>query len=76
MDDNRSRLLAKALDLFTQRGYDAVGVQEVAEAAGVKKPTLYHYFGSKSGLLKVILEENYAGFKTDLCVASHITGMW
>lgn len=70
MDDNRSRLLAKALDLFTQRGYDAVGVQEVAEAAGVKKPTLYHYFGSKSGLLKVILEENYAGFITDLCVAS------
>ena len=59
MEDNRSRLLNCALDLFTARGYDAVGVQEVADAAGLKKPTLYHYFGSKSGLLKAILEENF-----------------
>jgi TetR/AcrR family transcriptional regulator len=60
MEDNRSRLLACALDLFTARGYDAVGVQEVADAAGLKKPTLYHYFGSKSGLLQSLLEENFA----------------
>ena len=56
-EDNRSRLLACALDLFASRGYDAVGVQEVAEAAGLKKPTLYHYFGSKSGLLATLLNE-------------------
>ena len=60
MEDNRSRLLAYALDLFAARGYDAVGVQEVADAAGLKKPTLYHYFGSKSGLLHTLLEENFA----------------
>ncbi len=59
MEDNRSRLLACALDLFAARGYDAVGVQEVADAAGLKKPTLYHYYGSKSGLLKALLEENF-----------------
>jgi len=59
MDDNRSRLLARALDLFAARGYDAVGVQEVADAAGLKKPTLYHYFGSKSGLLQTLLDENF-----------------
>ena len=61
MEDNRSRLLACALALFTARGYDAVGVQEVADAAGLKKPTLYHYFGSKSGLLQTLLDENVAG---------------
>lgn len=60
MEDNRSRLLACALQLFTARGYDAVGVQEVADAAGLKKPTLYHYFGSKSGLLRTLLDENFA----------------
>ncbi len=60
MDDNRSRLLECALELFSARGYDAVGVQEVAEAAGVQKPTLYHYFGSKQGLLASLLEENYS----------------
>ena len=60
MSDNRARLLACALDLFTTRGYDAVGVQEVADAAGVKKPTLYHYFGSKNGLLQTLLDENFS----------------
>jgi len=59
MDDNRSRLLDCALELFTARGYDAVGVQDVADAAGLKKPTLYHYFGSKSGLLQTLLDEYF-----------------
>jgi AcrR family transcriptional regulator len=57
--NNRERLLACALELFTTRGFDAVGVQEVANAAGLKKPTLYHYFGSKSGLLHTLLAENF-----------------
>ena len=48
-----------ALDLFYAKGYDAVGVQEIVEKAGITKPTLYYYFGSKLGLLKTILETNY-----------------
>jgi TetR/AcrR family transcriptional regulator len=55
--DNRSRLQAVALDLFAARGYDAVGVQEIVEAAGVTKPTLYHYFGNKQGLLQSALHD-------------------
>ena len=53
--DNRSIILNCALDLFTARGYDAVGVQEIVEAAGITKPTLYHYFGSKGGLMEALL---------------------
>jgi AcrR family transcriptional regulator len=60
--NNREKLLSCALDLFTTRGYDAVGVQEVAEAAGLKKPTLYHYFGSKSGLLRTLLAGYFEEF--------------
>lgn len=52
-------LLECALDLFSTRGYDAVGVQEIAEAAGVTKPTLYHYFGSKGGVLQTLLIETF-----------------
>lgn len=52
--DSRAGLLRAALTLFAARGYDAVGVQEVAEAAGVAKPTLYHFFGSKHGLLEAL----------------------
>jgi TetR/AcrR family transcriptional regulator len=60
MENNRSRLLDCAIRLFASRGFDAVGVQEVADAAGLKKPTLYHYFGSKAGLLKTLLDETFA----------------
>ena len=59
--DNRENLLDCAQALFAARGYDAVGVQEIVEAAGVTKPTLYHYFGCKRGLLDALLEERYAG---------------
>jgi len=58
--DSRAGLLHSALTLFAARGYDGVGVQEIAEAAGVAKPTLYHFFGSKLGLLKALFTE-YAG---------------
>lgn len=59
--DNRQRILECALDLFYQRGYDAVGIQEVCTEAGVTKPTLYHYFGSKSGLLETLLCDRLGG---------------
>lgn len=58
--ETRSLILDGALGLFAARGYDAVGVQELCEAGGVTKPTLYYYFGSKSGVLDAVLER-YAG---------------
>jgi AcrR family transcriptional regulator len=58
--NNRSKILACALQLFAFQGYDATGVQEIVDAAGITKPTLYHYFGSKQGLLETLLAENLA----------------
>ncbi len=54
--DNRTTILNCALDLFAARGYDAVGVQEIADAAHITKPTLYHYYGSKQGLLEALVD--------------------
>ena len=42
--DNKETIMTCALDLFYARGYDGVGVQEIADAAGITKPTLYYYF--------------------------------
>lgn len=56
-ESKREQLLQAAIRLFAERGYASVGVQEIVSAVGVTKPTLYHYFGSKQGLLAVILEE-------------------
>ena len=50
-------ILEEALKLFSNNGYEATGVQEICEQAGVTKPTLYHYFGSKQGLLDAVLLE-------------------
>jgi len=57
--DNRAKILSSALKLFATRGYDAVGTQEIVDAAGITKPTLYHYFGSKEGLLTALLETHF-----------------
>ena len=72
--DNRSLLLARALDLWSERAYDAVGVQEIVESAGVTKPTLYHYFGSKRGLLDALIDERSAGLRDSLAVVAEYRG--
>jgi TetR/AcrR family transcriptional regulator len=60
--DKRSNLLQVALELFAAQGYEAVGVQEIVEAAKITKPTLYYYFGSKYGLLETLLTEQFDRF--------------
>lgn len=68
--ENRKKILECAIDLFYQRGYDAVGVQEIAVKSGVTKPTLYYYFKSKRGLLDAIIEEKYTVLNQKLEEAS------
>ena len=48
---------------FYSKGYDAVGVQEIVDRAGITKPTLYYYFGSKLGLLKTLIEVEFKDFR-------------
>ena len=57
--NNKTLLMECAKELFYAKGYDAVGVQEIVERAGLTKPTLYYYFGSKIGLLKTLLETRF-----------------
>lgn len=56
---NEKTIRDSAMKLWARRGYGAVGVQEICQEAGITKPTLYHYFGSKQGLLSQILEVEY-----------------
>lgn len=60
--DNRENILNCALELFVSKGYNAVGIQEIVNAAGITKPTLYHYFGSKQGLLEEMMRTNFESF--------------
>lgn len=64
--DNRQAILDSALTLFYEKGYDAVGVQQIVDAAGVTKPTLYYYFGSKKGLLEQLLNEHFSWLEQEM----------
>lgn len=72
--DNRSTILSRALELWSERGYEAVGVQEIVDSAGITKPTMYHYFGSKRGLLDALIDERSAGLREALDRAAEYRG--
>lgn len=59
----RDRLFRAAIELFNRRGYAATTVREIVEAAGVTKPVLYYYFGSKEGIYLAILEDARKAFQ-------------
>ncbi|GAA1653991.1 TetR family transcriptional regulator [Nonomuraea maheshkhaliensis] len=59
-EQTRRRIAEVALRLFDERGYDAVTVNEVAEAAGVAKVTLFAYFPSKDSLVLDGVKEDTA----------------
>lgn len=49
--DREQQMLDVAEEVFAERGYGAVSMEEIAERVGLSKPMLYEYFGSKEGLL-------------------------
>jgi AcrR family transcriptional regulator len=55
-DSMRTKVLAAA-DLFAQRGLDATKMEDLAEATGVPKATLYYYFESKEEILGFLFSE-------------------
>ena len=57
------RILSTALELFAVKGYDATAVREICEAAGITKPTLYHFFGSKDGVLDALVQSGFERFR-------------
>ncbi|MEW2415709.1 helix-turn-helix domain-containing protein [Streptomyces sp. NPDC046866] len=56
----REELLCAAAELFTVRGYAATTTRTVAERAGMRQATMYHYFGGKEELLAELLESTVA----------------
>lgn len=53
--DREQQIVAVAGEVFAERGFARGSVEEVARRAGISKPLIYNYFGSKEGLLAACL---------------------
>jgi AcrR family transcriptional regulator len=60
------RILQSALDLFSSKGYDATSVREICAAAGITKPTLYHFYKSKDGVYRALVDGALQEFRRTL----------
>ena len=53
----RADIIAAATRVFSERGYHAASMSEIAEAVGIRKPSLYHHVRKKEDLLFAIHEQ-------------------
>ena len=54
--ERRTQLLGVAKRVFSELGYDAASVEEIAARAAVSKPVVYEHFGGKEGLYAVVVD--------------------
>jgi AcrR family transcriptional regulator len=55
-EETREALIAAARSLFAERGFAAVGIEEIVRAARMTRGALYHHFDSKEGLFRAVYE--------------------
>jgi len=55
--EREGRIFAAACELFAQKGYEAVGMDELAKRAGLSVGTLYNYYDSKPAVLLAVLRK-------------------
>ena len=56
-EDTKATILEKALELFSENGYDAVSVDQIAKTVGIKAPSLYNHFPGKRAIFDAIVEK-------------------
>lgn len=58
--DVRAEILTQAARLFAEQGYDGTSVQEIADAVGIRKPSLLYHFSSKDELRENVIAQMLA----------------
>ncbi|HPG54105.1 MAG TPA: TetR/AcrR family transcriptional regulator [Smithellaceae bacterium] len=58
-EKKRSEIAQKAIEVLAKRGFKATTIQEIANAAGLGKGTIYHYFKTKEEILRAVSEQMF-----------------
>lgn len=70
--DTRERILAAALDLFSQKGYEGTNIRELAASLGLVKSGLYKHFESKKEIWDALLDEMIAYYDKRFGSSEHL----
>jgi AcrR family transcriptional regulator len=64
--NKQAEIMTAAIQLFQHKGYHATSMQDIADAVGLQKGSLYHYISSKDDLLVVIIQDAIAQYNARL----------
>lgn len=64
--NKQAEIVVAAIRLFQQKGFHATSMQDIADAVGLQKGSLYHYISSKEDLLVVIIHDAIAQYNNRL----------
>lgn len=70
--DTKERILAAALDLFSQNGYAGTNLRELAGAIGMGKSSMYRHFESKEEIWNTLLDELIAYYEARFGSSEHL----
>lgn len=62
----KERIIYEALNLFSERGYEAVSMIQIADSVGIKAPSLYNHYKSKRDIFNGILTEMENRYKSQV----------
>lgn len=60
--DTKSVIIEASLRLFSEHGYEGVGMRDIAEAVGIQPPSLYKHFAGKQAIFDAVVERMSAGY--------------
>lgn len=68
MNKTKRKIFEASMKLFAEKGYDATSIEEITEAVGVAKGTLYYHFSSKEEIFNFLIEEGVKLLKNSIAI--------
>src|SRR6476646_8925471 len=70
-----NQILTEATRLFAERGFAATSLRDIADAAGMTRPALYHYFANKEAMLARLVSDLTLAPAAELSELGRLPGM-